>query len=392
MRAAGMTGTRGAHGSRRFLFIDLYRSAVIVLMLEGHVVRAFLDHASQQSPFFTLHEFFHGISAPAFLFGAGLTFVVSTRNRWSEYHQWGPPLAKRLGRLLLILLLGFAIHLPYFSFRKIFMYGSTADYIQLFQCDVLHCIGLGLLTLHGLVFFFRSQERFYGLVFSIIVAVCVLTPVVWDIDFLRYLPTGFAQLFNSMHGSPFPLFPYLGFLFAGVLVSWEFMIAEQQGTTAAFMQRLAILGGGLIAGGMLFDALPVQIYRTYNFWYTSPNYFLIRTGSLFLLCSLSWFVADRWSPGHKLAVVCGQESLFIYVVHLPLLYGSVINPDTTIVTLLGGATSFPMAGLIAVGCIVVMAVLALGWNYLKRHQVAVYRLAQFAMAFWFLAEFFTRDN
>ena len=42
---------------QRYLFIDLYRSAVIFLMLEGHVFRTFLPLNAQQSPFFQFHEF-----------------------------------------------------------------------------------------------------------------------------------------------------------------------------------------------------------------------------------------------------------------------------------------------------------------------------------------------
>src|SRR5207248_2938578 len=146
---------------------------------------------------------------------------------------------------------------PYFSIRKIIVDGTTADYLQLFQCDVLHCIGLGLLALHGLVFFFRSESRFYGLVLSAIVAVCFLTPLVWGTDF-HNLPPVVSQLLNGLHGSPFPLFPYLGFLFAGVIVSWEFLIAAGKNLQGAFMKRLAIIGALLVASGVLFDLIPMQ--------------------------------------------------------------------------------------------------------------------------------------
>src|SRR5258708_39712833 len=86
----------------RYFFIDLYRSAVILLMLEGHVFRTFLSSPLQQTPLFQIHEILHGLSAPAFLFGAGVTFVISTRKRWEDYHRWGYPLARRIGRFLLI--------------------------------------------------------------------------------------------------------------------------------------------------------------------------------------------------------------------------------------------------------------------------------------------------
>ena len=119
--------------AQRHLFIDLYRTAVILLMLEGHVVRAFLAPYVQQMQLFQIHEFLHGLSAPAFLFGAGMTFIISTRKRWEEYHHWDRPLARRIGRFLLVISLGLMLHLPFFSIRKIIIDGSIADYFQLFQ-------------------------------------------------------------------------------------------------------------------------------------------------------------------------------------------------------------------------------------------------------------------
>src|SRR5215510_125489 len=119
--------------SRRASFIDFYRTGVILLMLEGHIVRTFLAPHLQQLWLFQNHEFFHGISAPAFLFGAGLTFVISSRRRWEEFHHWGPLLSRRVRRLLLILSLGLMIHLPFFSFRKIVMDATPADLRGLFQ-------------------------------------------------------------------------------------------------------------------------------------------------------------------------------------------------------------------------------------------------------------------
>src|SRR5208283_1048003 len=167
---------------QRHVFIDVYRSAVILLMLEGHTFRTFLPRELQQTSLFQFHEFVHGLSAPAFLFGAGLTFVISTRKRWEEFHHWGIPLARRMKRIALIILLGLAMHLPFFSLRKIIIDGTISDNLQLFQCDVLQCIGVGLLLLHCLVFFFKRESRFYGLVVSAVVTVCFLTPLLWNVD------------------------------------------------------------------------------------------------------------------------------------------------------------------------------------------------------------------
>ncbi len=376
---------------RRHVFIDVYRSAVILLMLEGHTFRTFLSRDLQQTFFFQIHEFIHGLSAPAFLFGAGLTFVISTRQRWEAFHHWGDPLARRMKRIVMIILLGLAIHLPFFSIRKIIVDGTTSDYLQLFQCDVLYCIGIGLLILHGLVFFFKTESRFYGLVVSAVVTVCFLTPIIWSVDFLSYFPPVLAQLCNGMHGSPFPLFPYVGFLFAGVVVSWEFLLAVREQREQRFMMQLAIIGCVLVLAGILFDVLPVKIYPVYNYWFTSPNYFLVRIGALLTILPLFWFWGKKIKKPKPLLTVLGRESLFVYVLHLVVLYGSAVNPNENLQVIFGQGCSIEQIFLIFFIFVAVMFSAAVLWNYLKEKHFTVYRLAQLAGSSVFLYYFFTRD-
>ncbi len=360
-------------------------------MLEGHVFRTFLPSNIQQSPWFQIHEFFHGLSAPAFLFGAGLTFVISTRRRWEEYHHWDPPLAKRIRRLLLVILLGLALHLPYFSLRKILFEGTLTDYLQLFQFDVLHCIGIGLLSLHGLIFFFKYETRFYSLVIASIFIVCFTTPIVWDIDFLKFLSPSIAQMFNGFHGSPFPIFPYVGFLYAGVIVSWEFLIAAECKRENFFMFWLAIVGMIFIIFGYIFDVLPFQVYPTYNYWFTSPNYFLVRTGSLMVILAAFWYLSRRLPQPGKIWIVLGIESLFVYVLHLLFLFGSVVNPKLNLQVIFGNHLSLFQATGIFIGLFIAMFLSALGWNYLKEKHFNIYRIIQFAAIGIFLCLFFMRE-
>jgi len=375
---------------RRYTFIDLYRSTVILLMLEGHVFRTFLPSSIQQSPLFQIHEFFHGLSAPAFLFGAGLTFVISTRRRWEAYHHWDPPLARRVRRLLLVILLGLALHLPYFSFRKILIEGTLSEYLQLFQFDVLHCIGIGLLSLHGLIFFFKHETRFYSLVIASIFIICFTTPIIWDIDFLKFFPPAIAQMFNGYHGSPFPIFPYVGFLYAGVIVSWEFIVAMECKREKKFMSWLAIVGMVFIIVGYIFDIIPWQVYPTYNYWFTSPNYFLVRTGALMVIVAAFWYLSQRLSQPKKIWTVLGIESLFVYVLHLLIIYGSVVNPAHNLQVIFGNNLSIVQTTEIFAVMLVMMIASALIWNYLKESHFRIYRIVQFIAGVIFLYLFFTR--
>lgn len=376
---------------QRYLFIDFYRGLVILFMLEGHLFRALLDQSIIKTPIFQFHDFFHGVSAPAFLFGAGLTFVLSTRKRWEDYHHWDPPLARRLGRILIILLLGYLLHLPFLSAKKLILEATTKNYLQFFQSDVLQCIGFGLLALHGLVFFFKTERRFYGLVLAATIAIPLLTPLFWNIDFLKHYPPFIAQLLNSMNGSLFPLFPYVGFLFAGVIVSWEFMLAVEHKREHKFMKRFLYIGAVFIGVGLLFDAAPFQLYPVYNFWYTSPNYFAIRIGALLAMIGIIWLITEKIKKPPRWITILGKESLLVYVVHLIILYGSVINPFFSMTRIFGTYLGFMDVLPLFILFTISMIGLAFWWSYLKEKKNNIYRIVQLTAAAVFFIVFFTLE-
>lgn len=374
-------------GRTRYVFIDLFRSTVIFLMLEGHVARTLLSASLQQTSLFQLHEFVHGLTAPAFLFAAGLTFVISTRHTWQAYHHPSLRLARRAGRILLILGLGLFLHLPFFSLRKILREGSLPEMLQLFQCDVLACIGIGLALLHFILYFMKSERRFHRAV-AVLAGVIVLgTPIVWEIDVLNFAPVPVAQLLNGKHGSPFPLFPYLGFLLVGVLVSKGFIDASVRGQAEAFRRRMLLLGAGLLVAGIILDAVPVHIYPVYDFWFTSPDYFLIRAGLLMAAFSGFMALSARLPAQPRVLTVLGRESLFVYILHLLIIYGSSVNPRANLQAVLGGSSGVALAAAVFVGLTVSMLFSASLWNYLRRERPWMFRLVQIAAGVLFIYRF-----
>jgi len=84
---------------------------------------------------------------------------------------------------------------------------------------------------------------------------------------------------------------------------------------------------GAIACGVSqwLDASHLRLYSTaiYDYWHTSPEFFLMRTGILLMLMFLA-YAWCRWGLGEKgfsPLIQLGNTSLLVYWVHIEFVYG-----------------------------------------------------------------------
>jgi len=166
---------------------------------------------------------------------------------------------------------------------------------------------------------------------------------------------------------------------------------ETRVNLAACYRLMALIGTALAAAGIALDMVPLQIYPTYNYWYTSPNYFILRVGTLLVITAAFWFAAQRFEKPPPVLTVLGRESLFVYVVHLILLYGSAANPEANLQVYFGQRLGVAEIAGLFLAFAAALCLSALGWNYLKERRFHLYRLAQLAGGGVFLYVLFTRD-
>jgi len=73
------------------------------------------------------------------------------------------------------------------------------------------------------------------------------------------------------------------------------------------------------------DARSLHLYPTYDYWHTSPEFFLIRVGMLLVILTASYawcrWGAGQWGFGPLIQL--GQASLLVYWVHIEFVYGRV---------------------------------------------------------------------
>ncbi len=237
---------------KRFIFIDLLRGWALIIMIEVHIFNAFLLPPLKDTWGFNLLNFINGLVAPAFLFVSGFAFIISTERRIEEIRKFGKYFWNKLSRIGLIFLAGYSLHLPFFSFSRIIKDSANNPFLIWFNVDILQCIAAGLLFLLLLRITIKKEKVFYTLLSLLIILISVISPVIWKIDFGKYVPVFFADYLNPDYGSYFPLFPWLFFLLSGALYSKYYIASRERNLEKPFILNTVYLSLILVFLGHLF--------------------------------------------------------------------------------------------------------------------------------------------
>ena len=116
----------------RLVFIDLLRGWATIVMIEVHVFNAFLLTHIKNEAWFGWVNFVNGLVAPSFLFVAGFVFVVASDRKLEEYRTYGKAFWRQLSRIGLIWVVGYGLHLPYFSLTRT-LRDSSPEQLVLFS-------------------------------------------------------------------------------------------------------------------------------------------------------------------------------------------------------------------------------------------------------------------
>lgn len=379
----------------RWLALDLLRFVAVFLMVQGHTFTELLGTEVQHERWYRHHQFVHGYTAPMFLFASGLAFGYTTFRSWKRSTEPGDALYKRLRRYGWLLVIGYLMHVPTLAVGGLVSAGDGALH-QLLQVDVLQHIGVSLCALQLLAVLVKRERVFVGIVGAMFVAAVLLAPLVWAWPADRHLPLVLAGFVNGASGSYFPLVPWAGFTYAGVLVAFLARGVERPS------EKLApwLLGVTLVSLGapVALNRLGFAPYGPHDFWRTDPYYFFFRLGNvtavLTVLAYLERFATyvgmalsgrGRVARALRWVRVVGEESLVVYVAHLVALHGWVIRPGMA--SAMGHSLSLPACSLVALALFASMVLVARAWSDMKKSRLrwqAVQLSAAGAMAYLML--------
>jgi uncharacterized membrane protein len=365
----------------RFLALDLLRFLAVILMVQGHTFREVLVMDVRSSGWFSWHEYIHGFTAPIFLFSSGLAFGITTFRSWDKHLSWGPTLRKRFERYILLLIIGYWIHLPKLSLQSL-MNASDERLAKVFKVDALQNIGVTLLLAELLVIALRTPKRFVRVASALGIGLVLIAPTLGRLS-LEGVPIFFAGFINRSTGSFFPLAPYSAFLLAGIATAYFLFDATTRSYRPAAGRTLLLLGLVVAGLGKYLGSVGADaIFGEHNVWVSSPFFFMLRIGvvwsvlgSLTLLTELIPRLLDN-APGRTLQLM-GQETLVIYVAHLFIIWGSPVN--ASVARLYKHSLSVGESLLCFIAVFGATMLLAKVWNMAKTKQPTAFDYARWAV-------------
>jgi uncharacterized membrane protein len=315
----------------RLAYIDWMRGVACVLMFQTHCYDSWLSGSARQSKFFMYSQLGGTFPAPLFLFLAGISFALVTE----KLRQKNVPSIQIAGTTIRRGAEIFAYGLL-FRLQEYLIAWGWAPKSDLLRVDVLNTIGVSMMLMGLLCWLVLATNRGAYARLALVLAsagtallISLLTPPLWTTWRPRWLPWPLESYVNGVHnlGTPqswlFPIFPWTAFAFAGLAVGFLLQSPWTREREAAFFCLAGVAGVILVEGARWLDRQPRQLYAVYDFWHTSPNFFLIRLGMLLVILAGA-YAWCRWGAGQwgfSPLIQLGQASLLVYWVHLEFVYG-----------------------------------------------------------------------
>ncbi len=311
---------------QRLAALDLARILAMGMMVVGH---SFFDLAQPHlyviSEFpWNFWEFARGLTAPLFLFISGIVQVFANK-RDSNGRLPQAIVHRRIRTAFLLIFIGYFLNFPVRQAYHVLVVDRMV-LVPFFQVNILQLIGITLLFVVVLFLIIKSNRTLGIVTFILGLLILVFNPFVHLIDWYKVLPLPIAPYFSLTKGSYFTIFPFSAFLFFGI-------------SFGTLLQRFApeLRYKNILKFGSLFGLilLPIGLFTYFaisNLNLPFFDAFKGNSGMAIIRLSLVFFIIDlvvllyllylkQFPIVENISTTLGKNSLFVYVIHLLLLYG-----------------------------------------------------------------------
>ena len=290
------------------------RGIAVVIMVGAHVTDAWTREADRHDDRFFFTVFVNGLAAPLFLLLAGVALAMAAESRARTVGS--------AGSFASIHVRGWQVFGLAFLFRLQSQVLGWGPFVNLLKVDILNVMGLAMV---GAAWIWRAAGSRIARVTAFAAATAAFTflaPLVRDAAWIGWLPDPIEwYLRPAPNRTTFTLFPWAGFLMAGAIAGELLDAARSQAQERRLHAGFAAAALAGIAGGYAASLLP-SLYANAQFWTSSPTFFFIRLGIVVAVIPAAWLVGLAWGP----LVTLGRSSLFVYWIHVEMVYGSLALP------------------------------------------------------------------
>jgi len=340
------------------------RGLAVLVMVLSHVTDSWTHDADRGAwPFWTV-AFIGGLGAPLFLCLAGVSLALAATP--AARRGTVADGARRVRRR------GWQIFGLAFLFRLQALVLGWGDPITLLTVDILNVMGLSLV---GASWLWQAAPAGAARLIVLCVATAgaaAVAPPVWTAAAPAWIPEPLRWYLQPTPGhTNFTLLPWAGFLFAGVIVG-EGIVRARDGALEMRLHLGLAAGGALVAVGGWAASYGPAIFQGATFWGSSPAFFAVRLGIVVALIAAGWghhrfwygdgdsdrtldaasgmagwrLGARLWSPVDHVVATLGRSSLFVYWIHVEMVYGVVAEPIKQRLPLTGSLAAVVALGLL----------------------------------------------
>ena len=294
------------------------RGLGVLIMLQGHVLEAWVRPQDRSTEWFWLSQFLGGLPAPIFLFlvGVSLALVLDRlRQKGTSAWQISTKVLRRSGWLLLLAYV--------FRFEQYLVWYPASKGSDVFRVDTLNCIAICTLVVGLLSVAFKSRLANLAAMATTTVAFVFLVPWIYP---MKGLPSFVLSYLNG-NGHPwyFSFVPWAAFTLAGITFGYALLEGKARMGEPEFFKRVAVAAVVVYAVGVGMGLSTIFEYGFYDYSLTSPHFFFVRLGWILLIFYGSYLWSARkteaaWSP----LITLGQASLVVYWLHIEIVYGRLL--------------------------------------------------------------------
>lgn len=311
------------NSNSRLFVLDLARCVAMIMMIQGHTLDALTD-----PQLLNIHEFpwniwnfIRGLTAPVFLIVSGAVHVFAMKREPSGRMNEAT-MMKRIRWALLIMSVGYLLVFPA---NRIFdlPYLNYGAWKQFFQTNILQLTGVALLLVVWASRSTRSVKSLGILSAFVTLGIFGLTPFMHAVNWSEYMPEPISSFLSYQHGSLFPIFPFAGFLFAGVSFGAYLKSMTSEERDEFLLRKSAVYGVIVLAfagvSTLILSQLPLP---NHDFMMSNPAFMLIRIGLILIIFTLMARLHRRISAYREIYSFFSKKSFHVYIVHLLILFGT----------------------------------------------------------------------